>query len=253
MSFGDISNYPSQNRNINDSVGGDGLIPIKTKLAQFQRLCASIKELITEMRRKRVNQSEKTQLDQQIRDLRKFDSDLKLMFDQKLRTVEGDNMTKATLLRMQKDFDKLRINVESLAKESMLVRIDVGGGTGPGSRPAGFGPSVGNLLPGEDRSVGDVGIKQFQQLQQQTIFRPVLQEHDIEEMLIEERERDIRKINEDIAIVHDMFVRMADIVDDQGIKIEQIHTATETSHERAEAGLEQVKQAAAYQPTCTIS
>jgi hypothetical protein len=205
------------------------------------------------MRRKRVNQSEKTQLDQQIRDLRKFDSDLKLMFDQKLRTVEGDNMTKATLLRMQKDFDKLRINVESLAKESMLVRIDVGGGTGPGSRPAGFGPSVGNLLPGEDRSVGDVGIKQFQQLQQQTIFRPVLQEHDIEEMLIEERERDIRKINEDIAIVHDMFVRMADIVDDQGIKIEQIHTATETSHERAEAGLEQVKQAAAYQPTCTIS
>ena len=47
--------------------------------------------------------------------------------------------------------------------------------------------------------------------------------------------------------------RMADIVEDQGIKIEQIHTATETSHERAEAGLEQVKQAAAYQPTCIIS
>jgi hypothetical protein len=208
------------------------------------------------MRRKRVNQSEKAQLDQQIRDLRKFESDLKLMFDQKLRSVEGDNMTKATLLRMQKDFEKLRINVESLAKESMLVRVDVGGGTGPGNRPAGFGPSVGSRLPGEDRSVEDVGMRQSQQQQQQqqqTIFRPVLQEHDIEEMLIEEREKDLKKINEDIAIVHDMFVRMADIVEDQGIKIEQIHTATETSHERAEAGLEQVKQAAAYQPTCTIS
>lgn len=47
--------------------------------------------------------------------------------------------------------------------------------------------------------------------------------------------------------------RMADIVEDQGVKIDQIHVATEVSHERAEAGLEQVKQAATYQPTCIIS
>lgn len=45
---------------------------------------------------------------------------------------------------------------------------------------------------------------------------------------------------------------MADIVETDGVKIEQIHTATESSRERAEAGLEQVKQAAAYQPTCVI-
>jgi hypothetical protein len=46
---------------------------------------------------------------------------------------------------------------------------------------------------------------------------------------------------------------MADIVDKQGEHIDTIHTATETSHERAQAGLEQVKQAADYQPVCTIS
>ncbi len=127
-----------------------------------------------------------------------------------MRSVEGDNMTKATLLRMQKDFEKLRINVESLGKESLLVRVDVTGGGGGGSKPAGFGPSVGSRLPGEDRNfwISDEHNSQQsqQQLQQQTVFRPVLQEHDIDQMLIEERERDIKKINEDLAIVHDMFV-----------------------------------------------
>lgn len=48
------------------------------------------------------------------------------------------------------------------------------------------------------------------------------------------------------------YSRMADIVGDQGEKVEQIHQATEVSHERAEAGLEQIKKAADYQPVCTI-
>lgn len=133
-----------------------------------------------------------------------------LQFDQKLRSVEGDNLAKATLLRMQKDFEKLRINVESLGKEALLVRVEVAG-AGAGSKPAGFGPSIGG--PGkfgdDDRHGGSADSnrpQQSQMLQQETVFRPVLQEHDIDQMLIEERERDIKKINEDLAIVHDMFV-----------------------------------------------
>lgn len=46
---------------------------------------------------------------------------------------------------------------------------------------------------------------------------------------------------------------MAEIVETQGGKIDEIHMATETSHERAQAGLNQVKQAAAYQSSCAIS
>lgn len=119
-------------------------------------------------------------------------------------------MAKATLLRMQKDFEKLRINVESLGKESLLVRVDVSGG-GPVGKPAGFGPSVGSKLGADGSGFGSSDstqgqVTQSQQLQQQTVFRPVLQEHDIDQMLIDERERDLKKINEDLAIVHDMFV-----------------------------------------------
>jgi hypothetical protein len=50
-----------------------------------------------------------------------------------------------------------------------------------------------------------------------------------------------------------VFRRMADIVGEQGEHIEKIHTSTVESHQRAEAGLEQVKQAANYQPGCSIS
>lgn len=46
---------------------------------------------------------------------------------------------------------------------------------------------------------------------------------------------------------------MADIVQKQGVQVDHVHKTTEESHERAQAGLEQVKQAANYQPTCILS
>jgi hypothetical protein len=49
------------------------------------------------------------------------------------------------------------------------------------------------------------------------------------------------------------FRDMAEIVEKQGGSVTEIHDATEKSHERAQAGLAQVKQAAAYQPTCIVS
>lgn len=51
MSFGDISGssggYPSHNRgSMNDTIGTDGLTPIKTKLAQFQVSLHFLKEFL---------------------------------------------------------------------------------------------------------------------------------------------------------------------------------------------------------------
>lgn len=46
---------------------------------------------------------------------------------------------------------------------------------------------------------------------------------------------------------------MATIVKQQGVLIDEIASSAEQSHEKAQAGLEQVKQAAAYQQTCTVS
>ncbi len=46
---------------------------------------------------------------------------------------------------------------------------------------------------------------------------------------------------------------MADIVGKQGETITKIEQDSEVSRERAQEGLDQVKQAAQYQPTCLIS
>lgn len=43
------------------------------------------------------------------------------------------------------------------------------------------------------------------------------------------------------------------MVESQGEMIEKIAEDTESSRERAEAGLKEVTQAAAYQPVCVIS
>jgi hypothetical protein len=80
-----------------------------------------------------------------------------------------------------------------------------------------------------------------------------LQGQDVDDLILEERERDIRKMNQDLQLVHEMFQDMANIVDQQGEMIEEISDMTEKSHNRAQAGLEQVKQAAAYQPSCTVA
>jgi t-SNARE complex subunit (syntaxin) len=46
---------------------------------------------------------------------------------------------------------------------------------------------------------------------------------------------------------------MAVIVKRQGEMVEEIATNAEASHEQAQAGLDQVKQAASYQTTCILS
>ncbi len=46
---------------------------------------------------------------------------------------------------------------------------------------------------------------------------------------------------------------MAEIVGKQGEQVDRVHKATESSHEQAKEGLEQVNQAANYQPTCVLS
>ncbi len=52
----------------------------------------------------------------------------------------------------------------------------------------------------------------------------------------------------------DMHIRdMAHIVEKQGVVIDKVAESAESSRERAEAGLGQLNQAAAYQPGCFIS
>ena len=85
------------------------------------------------------------------------------------------------------------------------------------------------------------------------ILIQTLQGAEVDEAIAEERERDIRRINQDLVMVNEMFQDVAKLVDDQNKPIDDIAQSTEESHARAQEGLKQVQQAANYQPGCLLS
>ena len=126
--------------------------------------------------------------------------------------------------------------------------------TGPGDRSANESVfrKVGSIVGSSGSSGGGNTGGNGQILQQQQVLQPVMVEQDIEEMIIEERNKDIQRLNHDLVLVNEMFKDMAEIVDRQGEAVETIHKTTEESHTRAAAGLEQVNKASELQPGCTI-
>lgn len=68
--------------------------------------------------------------------------------------------------------------------------------------------------------------QQPQPAQQQLQFQ-ALKGQDVDEMILEERDRDIKRINGDIVLVNEMFKDMANIVQGQQPMVEQIHKTTE--------------------------
>ena len=83
-------------------------------------------------------------------------------------------------------------------------------------------------------------------------IRDRVQGQDVDDLIAEEREREILKMNQDLKMVNEMFKDMADIVQEQGEVIQTVAETTENSNSRAKAGLKQVEQAAGYQSGCVV-
>lgn len=102
------------------------------------------------------------------------------------------------------------ISLEAVLKESQKVKVDpLAAASATSNKTSAFGGSIGKVALDDDRGNGDrMGVAAPVQgvAQQQMLIRPVLQEHDIDEIMVKERERDILKLNQDIAIVHDMMM-----------------------------------------------
>ena len=84
-------------------------------------------------------------------------------------------------------------------------------------------------------------------------FQQVIKGEQIDDLLAEEREKEILKMNQDLKMVNEMFKDMAEIVQDQNGMIQQVAETTENANSRAKEGLKQVEQAAGYQSSCNIS
>ena len=186
---------------------------------------------------------------------------------------------RVSVVKLQKDYERVKTQYQTILSNYSTLRVDRSAG-------AGGRDSDGPLSAAFDTDLSTTDSQRGGQRQQQAML---LHGQDVDDAIIEEREQDIRKINQDLVLVNEMFrwgwqwagagrggkdayrllvcimIRacmyawmcvcrdMAQIVEGQGKTIEKIAEDTEASRERAEQGLAEVKQAAVYQPTCTIS
>ena len=104
---------------------------------------------------------------------------------------------RAALSKLQKDLERLRGTMQSVASDVSLLRVSAEAETDPAA-------SAWRILsPGGS---SDEQQQQYQQQQpQQLALKPLMHEQDVDQMIIEERERDIKKLNHDLALVNEMF------------------------------------------------
>lgn len=120
-------------------------------------------------------------------------------------------LQRATVSKLFKDYERLKASLEGIVSEAQLIKVQ------PGSEAAveSFN-RTGNNNNNNQRSAysqhahesrqEDSRMNNQQKQQMQTLdTKPLIQIQDIDEVIIAERERDIQKINEDIAMVNDMF------------------------------------------------
>lgn len=102
------------------------------------------------------------------------------------------------LAKLQKDFEKVKIGVQALVNESSLIQVQ----PVAGAASDGFSRTGGN---GSESSGFDGPSSGGQQQMQAPRFIQTLQGQDVDDAIMEERERDIRKMNQDLAMVNEMF------------------------------------------------
>lgn len=183
---------------------------------------------------------------------------IKMQLDTEVRQLENLPRNeiaskRASLAKLQKDFDRIKVALPGVISDASLIKVDrgmVGTGSSKSNNGSGFMRVTSSSQKGIPTPPGQGG-RQQQQLQQMPKV-PVLIEQDIDEMIIEERNRDIQKLNSDLIKVNEIFRELAPIIDSQGELINTVHQATHESHEEAKKGLDQVEQASKLQPGCSI-
>lgn len=112
-----------------------------------------------------------------------------LQFDLALKDQDSKpDLQRATLQKLSKDFERLKISFDALSTEAQLIAISTAVSSNDNFNRTGASENGGG------------GLNQKQQLG----FKLVLHEHD-DEKEIEERAQEIKKLNADLILVNDMF------------------------------------------------
>jgi len=115
--------------------------------------------------------------------------------------------SRAAISKIQKDFERIKSIMLNTSNEVSLLRASNetdSSRQGNNIRNNNSDSKFNGLVVSEPLSSNANQYNPPQQ-QQQLTMKPLMEEHDVDQMIIEERERDIRKVNHDLALVNEMF------------------------------------------------
>lgn len=136
------------------------------------------------------------------------ETQLKIQFDNKTQEIDAmprneGAMQRATVSKLFKDYERLKVSLEGIQSESQLIKTQAGGaGVETFNRTT---HSSSSTTTSSSSSTFQHYEHREQSQTQKLDIKPLVQLQDIDEIILEERERDIKKINEDLAMVNDMF------------------------------------------------
>lgn len=270
MSFGDIkaggarSSAPAIQRR---QSGGNS---VQSELQDFQRVFMKLKHEMSKIRGNSISTSVKVELDKDMKGLKDMETRIKNQLDSQMKQLE--NMPRSEiaqrrvgLTKLSKDFERIRLETSQLSTDVTRLRVNdklaaPETNTIGNNASSGHGGMSGSTVfrmddetkngrsPERESRGGTAGGRQNQEVQ----FKKVVQGQDVDDLIAEERQREILKMNQDLKMVNEMFKDMAEIVQEQGEIIQTVAETTENSNSRAKAGLTQVEQAAGYQSGCVM-
>ena len=279
MSFNDIAN------NTGPAVSGrkssNALTSLSNDLKELQSSFVRLKDVVSKIQRKPISSVMKASIDEELKRLRMMESRMKNQTDiqqKKLETLPRAEIAqrRVALGKLTKDFERIKLGLNQLSQETLRLRVDdamaeangtadalgsgLGLGSGSGSVAMGAGSvsRVGNTnsvfrMDGSSNEEARDSGRSNNSSAGRVQFQQVMKGEQIDDLLAEEREKEILKMNQDLKMVNEMFKDMAEIVQDQNGMIQQVSETTENANSRAKEGLRQVEQAAGYQSSCTIS
>ena len=164
----------------------------------IQRNVSQLRDKLTELRRKgNVTENDKRQYEAYVIETKKLEDNIKTRMDSQLRSLEDPQLQRSVevvqkrtlLIKLSKDFDRVKASLTVVIAESSTVRV--------GSNRDDAGSSGGSKN-------GSGGSGQQQQ-QQMLLQSQLVQGQDVDQMILEERHRDIVKMNQDLLLVKEMM------------------------------------------------
>lgn len=152
---------------------------------------------LTDFRRKSsVSEADKRSFDAYVVETKKLEDSIRSRLDSQMKSLEDPQLQRSVevvqkrtlLIKLSKDFDRVKASLSVIVAEASGIKVGV--------KRTEFASSGG----GKDGSGASGGQQQQMLMQTQLV-----QGQDVDQMILEERHRDIVKMNQDLLLVKEMM------------------------------------------------